>query len=145
MLSRLNSPPLTIAVYASWPPSPTDSRNTRYQAGATPYPGRTSTGWNTPASWRTNSHFGPSSCHIVMAGPPGQVPGGMLVPAIHRGTVLRGWPEQDAMGVGGRGTDYPVGCPKPIDRRDPMTKHVAPANTETAFNHDSTLVVALEL
>ena len=26
-----------------------------------------------------------------------------------------------------------------------MTKHVAPANTETAFNHDSTLVVALEL
>jgi hypothetical protein len=33
----------------------------------------------------SNSHFGPSSCHIVMAG---------LVPAIHRGTVLRGWPEQ---------------------------------------------------
>jgi hypothetical protein len=33
----------------------------------------------------SNSHFGPSGCHIVMAG---------LVPAIHRGTVLRGWPEQ---------------------------------------------------
>jgi len=26
------------------------SRNTRYQAGATPYLGRTSTGWNPPAS-----------------------------------------------------------------------------------------------
>jgi hypothetical protein len=45
-------------------------------------------------SHTSNSHFGPSGCHIVMAGPPGQAPGGMLVPAIHRGTVLRGWPEQ---------------------------------------------------
>src|SRR6476619_1906057 len=53
-VSRLNSPPLTIAVYASWPPSPTDSRNTRYQAGAAPYLDRTSTGWNPPASWRTH-------------------------------------------------------------------------------------------
>ena len=26
-------------------------RNTRYRAGATPYPGRTSTGWIAPASW----------------------------------------------------------------------------------------------
>jgi hypothetical protein len=49
------------------------------------------------------------------------------------------------MGVGGRDIDYPAGCPKPIDRRYPVTKHVAPANTETAFDHDSTLVVALEL
>lgn len=32
-LSWLNSPPLSIAVYASRPPSSTDSRNTRYQAG----------------------------------------------------------------------------------------------------------------
>src|ERR1019366_8817765 len=100
MLSRLNSPPLTIAVYASWPPSPTDSRNTRYQAGATPYPGRTSTGWNTPASWRTNSHFGRAVRPFnVMAG---------LVPAIPAPRCRDGWPEQDAMGVGGRGTDYPV-------------------------------------
>jgi hypothetical protein len=28
-------------------------RNTRYQAGATPYLGRTFTGWISPASWRT--------------------------------------------------------------------------------------------
>jgi hypothetical protein len=41
-------------VYASWPPSPTDSRNTRYQAGAAPYLDRTSTGWNPSASWRTH-------------------------------------------------------------------------------------------
>ena len=44
-LSRLNIPPHTIAVYASWPPSPAGSRNTRYRAGATPYPDRTFTGW----------------------------------------------------------------------------------------------------
>jgi len=32
------------------------SRNTRYQAGATPYLGRTSTGWIAPAcGWRTYS------------------------------------------------------------------------------------------
>jgi transposase len=49
------------------------------------------------------------------------------------------------MGVGGRGIGYPVGCPNRIDRRDPMTKQSAPASTETAFDHDSTLVVALEL
>jgi hypothetical protein len=53
-ISRLNSPPHTIAVYASWPPSPAVSRNTHYQAGAAPYLGRTSTGWNSPASWRTH-------------------------------------------------------------------------------------------
>jgi hypothetical protein len=43
--SRLTNSPHTIAVYASWPPSPTGSRNTRCRAGATPYPGRTFTGW----------------------------------------------------------------------------------------------------
>ena len=43
-------PPHTIAVYASPPPSPADARNTRYQAGATPYLGRTFTGWIPPAS-----------------------------------------------------------------------------------------------
>mgnify|MGYP001178114957 CR=1 FL=1 len=48
-LSRLNSSPHTIAVYASWPSSPTDSRNTHYQAGATPYLNRTFAGWNPPA------------------------------------------------------------------------------------------------
>ncbi len=52
--SRLNSPPHTIAVYASRPPSPTDSRNTYYQAGATPYLGRSRTGGIAPASWRTS-------------------------------------------------------------------------------------------
>ena len=49
-ISQFNSSPRTIAVYALWPPSPTDSHNTRYQAGATPYLGRTCTGWTTPAS-----------------------------------------------------------------------------------------------
>jgi hypothetical protein len=39
----------------------------------------------TEGTENSNSHFGPSGCHIVMAG---------LVPAIQRGTVLRGWPEQ---------------------------------------------------
>ncbi len=52
--SRLNSPPHTIAVYASRPPSPTNSRNTYYQAGATPYLGRSRTGGIAPASWRTS-------------------------------------------------------------------------------------------
>src|SRR4051794_18396992 len=45
IFSRLNISPHTIAVYASWPPSPTGSRNTRYRAGATPYPDRTFTDW----------------------------------------------------------------------------------------------------
>jgi hypothetical protein len=36
-LSRLNNPPHAIVVDASGPPSPTGSRNTHYQAGATPY------------------------------------------------------------------------------------------------------------
>src|SRR4029077_7860317 len=53
-VSRLNNLPLTIAAYAWLPPSPTDSRNTRYHAGAAPYLDRTSTGWNPPASWRTH-------------------------------------------------------------------------------------------
>ena len=56
--SRLNSPPHTIAVYASRPPSPTDSRNTYYQAGATPYLGRSRTGGIAPASWRTSDRSG---------------------------------------------------------------------------------------
>jgi len=49
------------------------------------------------------------------------------------------------MGVGGLGIGYPVGCPKPIDRSDPMTEQFASASTAAAFDHDSTLVVALEL
>jgi hypothetical protein len=49
-ISWLNIPPHAIAVYASWPPSPTGSRNTHYQADATPYLGRTFTGWITSAS-----------------------------------------------------------------------------------------------
>ncbi len=52
-ISWLNSPPHTIVVYASRPSSPTVSRNTYYQAGATPYLGRSRTGWIEPASWRT--------------------------------------------------------------------------------------------
>src|SRR5215469_4940351 len=45
-LSRLNPTPHAIAVYASQPLSPV---TTRYQAGAAPYLGRTSTGWIAPA------------------------------------------------------------------------------------------------
>src|ERR1017187_9934641 len=90
MLSRLNSPPLTIAVYASWPPSPTDSRNTRYQAGATPYPGRTSTGWNTPASWRTNSHFGSAVRPLAVMAVAGLDPGGQTRRSAQHGAAMDG-------------------------------------------------------
>src|ERR1700694_1344801 len=46
------------------------------------------------------------------------------------------------MGVGGRGDMYPVDCPKPT-RSMPMTEQSVP--TATAFDHNSTLVLALEL
>src|SRR5271165_4693730 len=42
------------------------SRNTHYQAGATPYPGRTSTGWNPPASLAHAS----TTCFRATAQPP---------------------------------------------------------------------------
>ena len=48
-LSWLNPTPHAIAVYASQPLSPVATPNTRYQADATPYLGRTSTGWIAPA------------------------------------------------------------------------------------------------
>src|SRR3984957_16306031 len=44
------------------------------------------------------------------------------------------------MGVDGRSSMYPSGCPKPV-RNDAMPKQ----STATAFDHDSTLVLALEL
>jgi hypothetical protein len=44
------------------------------------------------------------------------------------------------MGVGGRSGMYPVGSPKPV-RNDAMTIQ----SVATAFDHDSTLVLALEL
>jgi hypothetical protein len=47
-LSWLNPTPHAIAVYASQPLSPA-ATHTRYQADATPYLGRTSTGWIAPA------------------------------------------------------------------------------------------------
>src|SRR5207249_595723 len=49
------------------------------------------------------------------------------------------------MGVGGRGIGYLLGCPRPIDRSDPMPKQFDANNAMAAFDHDSTLVVALEL
>src|SRR5437868_13167772 len=49
------------------------------------------------------------------------------------------------MGVGGRGIGYLVGCPRPIDRSDPMPEQFDSHNARAAFDHDSTLVVALEL
>src|SRR5205809_4903440 len=60
----------------------------------------------------------------------------------HGLTVPRGWPGRDAMGVGGRGIGYLVGCPKPIDRSDPMPEQFDSHNTTAAFEHDSTLVIA---
>ena len=44
------------------------------------------------------------------------------------------------MGVDGRSSMYPSGCPNPI-RNDTIPKQP----TATAFDHDSTLVLALEL
>ena len=44
------------------------------------------------------------------------------------------------MGVDGRSSMYPSGCPN-LTRNDAMTKQ----STATAFDHDSTLVLALEL
>jgi transposase len=49
------------------------------------------------------------------------------------------------MGVDGRSIGYLVGCPNPIDRSDPMPEQVETHNAVAAFDHDSTLVVALEL
>src|SRR5438445_705637 len=49
------------------------------------------------------------------------------------------------MGVGGRGIGYLVGCPTPTDRSDPMPEQFDPHNAMAAFDHDSTLVVALAL
>src|SRR5450830_450054 len=53
LLSRLNRPPAQLLCtlrHGRHLPR----RNTRYQAGATPYLGRTFTGWISPASWRTS-------------------------------------------------------------------------------------------
>src|SRR5216683_7520180 len=52
LLSRLNRPPRTRCTLRHGRHLP--RRNTRYQAGATPYLGRTFTGWISPASWRTS-------------------------------------------------------------------------------------------
>src|SRR6266851_3973437 len=51
------------------------------------------------------------------------------------------------MGVGGRSIGYLVGCPTPTptDRSDPMPEQFDSHNAVAAFDHDSTLVVALEL
>src|SRR5216684_6816047 len=51
------------------------------------------------------------------------------------------------MGVGDRSIGYLVGCPTPTptDRSDPMPEQFDSHNAVAAFDHDSTLVVALEL
>src|SRR3546814_11668933 len=49
------------------------------------------------------------------------------------------------MGVGDRDVRYPFGCPRPRERSDPMPEHFDSHNAAAAFDHDSTLVVALEL
>ena len=49
-LSRLNIPLRVIAVYASRPPSPTATQHSLKGGALPPYPHRTFTGWNAPAS-----------------------------------------------------------------------------------------------
>src|SRR5688572_14841271 len=49
------------------------------------------------------------------------------------------------MEVGGHGIGYLVGCRRLTDRSDPMPKQFDLHQAATAFDHDSTLVVALEL
>jgi hypothetical protein len=49
-LSRLNIPLRMIAVYASRPPSPTTTQHSLQGGTLLPYPRRTFTGWNAPAS-----------------------------------------------------------------------------------------------
>jgi hypothetical protein len=48
------------------------------------------------------------------------------------------------MRVGGRDIGYSVGSATPKDRSDPVTDQTAPFNPPAAFDHDSTLVIALE-
>ena len=48
-LSRLNIPLHMIAVYASRPPSPATTQHLLQGGSLLPYPGRTFTGWTTPA------------------------------------------------------------------------------------------------
>jgi len=50
LMSRLNSPPHPIAVYASSGPSPTKTQHSLLGGPLRPYPGGTSTRWNAPAS-----------------------------------------------------------------------------------------------
>jgi hypothetical protein len=64
------------------PPSANTMKSRACRRALAPVVGRC--GWT-----GSNSHFGPSGCHIVMA-----VPGLVSGTAIHRGTVLWGWPEQ---------------------------------------------------
>ena len=49
-ISRLNPTPQRIAVYASQSPSPTPTQHSLPGGPLRPYPCRSSTGWNTPAS-----------------------------------------------------------------------------------------------
>src|ERR1700758_3355665 len=53
LLTRLNSPPHTIAVYASPWSSPSKTQHS-LPDGRYPLPGPDSTGWIAPASWRTS-------------------------------------------------------------------------------------------
>src|SRR3546814_4420167 len=49
------------------------------------------------------------------------------------------------MGVGDRDGGYPFGVVQNHERSDPMSEHFDSRNAAAAFDHDSTLVVALEL
>src|SRR6516162_491845 len=71
-------------------------------------------------------------------------PGGQGSAGIQGSRERRGCAEQDAMGEDGRGIEDLVGCPRP-DRIDPMPKQFEPTGAAVAFDHNTTLVVALEL
>src|SRR3546814_2108317 len=49
------------------------------------------------------------------------------------------------MGVGDRDVGYPFGVVQNHERSDPMSEHFDSHNAAAAFDHDSTLVVAVEL
>ena len=79
-LSRLNIPLRVIAVYASRPPSPTATQHSLKGGALPPYPHRTFTGWNAPASPGARRGREPS-----YPGPPAQIPAcGFPAPGSYR-------------------------------------------------------------
>ena len=79
-LSRLNIPLHMIAVYASRPPSPATTQHLLQGGSLLPYPGRTFTGWTTPALPGARRGREPG-----YPGPPAQIPAcGFPAPGSYR-------------------------------------------------------------